>query len=166
MVPTTVGVVLEETGVEAADIKSPETVGKFKIPAGTEVPGLGRAGETLESADEITYLPGAVPTEASEESVGDAKDVAMSMPVMAQESIWDLEDDDQGNYDMTYTAEKFQELAQREANLTLPIIVEECAGTTGMVLFTRAQWEARRKKSPWERRWKRPYKGKTHPIRQ
>lgn len=107
MSPTTVGVFLEETDA-GPDTKDPGTVGKFKVPIGTEGLGLGRAGEAFESADEITYLPGAVPIEAPEESEGEVGNLAMSMPAMSNESMWCLEDDDIFNYDLTYTIEQFQ----------------------------------------------------------
>lgn len=148
----------------------PETVGLFKIPVGTSVPGLGVAGDVLETADEVSYLSGNVPKEDDSDS-STVKDVAMEIVTLQQDNSYELEDTDEFNYELTYTIDEFVRMAQDEANC-LPTVIEEAAptvteeskGSHAMAPSTRAQREDSRKRSPWHRRWKRPFKRNLAPF--
>lgn len=81
-----------------------------------------------------------------------SKDVVNGMTVLQQNRSWGLEDTDGFDYSMP---------SAEEADTS---VKEEVKVPDGVALSTRAQREERRRKSPWERRWKRPFKGKLAPF--
>lgn len=153
---------------------SPASVGIVSEESDAEELAPGLPPDVLRG-NKPDYLPGAVPTLGPEEDEfanpaldfhDDKKtgDVAMSMVAKYNETVWELEDEDRFDYSQVWGIEDVERMAQSEMRFTLPSIREETVLNPGVALSTRKQREARRVRSPWERRWKKKYAGKLAPF--